>query len=86
MRIKANWCGSLSCVPRRAKIKLFNYCQVHLIRKQADDLTRCNNCDLVVLNKYLFFLTVPFLSLKKIVVLVNDLSVVFPVSFDCKGE
>lgn len=59
-RIKANWCGSLSCVPRRAKIKLFNYCQVCLIRKQADDLARFNNCDLmVVLNKCVFS-TVPF--------------------------
>lgn len=60
-RIKANWCGSLSCVPRRAKIKLFNYCQVHLIRKQANDLGRFNNSDLVVLlNKYPFFLAVSF--------------------------
>lgn len=52
--IKANWCGSLSCGPRRAKIKLFNYCQVHLIRNQADDSERFNNSDLMVVLNIFF--------------------------------
>lgn len=39
-RINANWHGSLLCAERRAKIKHFNYCQVHSIRKQADRLLK----------------------------------------------
>lgn len=39
-RSKANCHSSLLCVERRAKIKHFNYCQVHSIKKQADKVRK----------------------------------------------
>lgn len=44
-RIKANWHGGLLCVERSAKIKHFNYCQVHSIRKQADNVLKFSVLD-----------------------------------------
>lgn len=48
-RIKANCRGSLLCVERRAKIKHFNYCQVHSIKKQADKVLKFSVSDPVAI-------------------------------------
>ena len=39
-RIKPNWCGSLLCVKK--EIRHFNNCQVHWIKKQADNVLKFN--------------------------------------------
>lgn len=67
-RIKANWHGSLLYVERRAKIKHFNYCQVHSIRKQADKVLKFNASDLVAICTECHFSlsTFPLLYLMKL--------------------
>lgn len=57
-RIKANWHADLLCVERRAKIKHFNYRQVHSIRKQAYNVLKSSVPDLMAI---LSLLTASFL-------------------------